>query len=141
MRKAVDAFLLHLDEERNASPHTRRAYAKDLAQFQEHLRDELGREARPGDVDHLLIRAFLARLHRQGLKKVSAARKLASLRTFFRFLCRQGALERNPAQPLLSPRLERRIPAPLQEAEVVSLLEAPGDGFAALRARAVLELL
>jgi len=97
MRDAVAAFLLHLDRERNASPHTQRAYAQDLHQFREHLREELGREGRPKDVDHLLIRSFLARLHRQGLKKVSAARKLASLRTFFRFLCRQGALERNPA--------------------------------------------
>jgi len=141
MRDAVAAFLLHLDRERNASPHTQRAYANDLHQFREHLREELGCEARPKDVDHLLIRSFLARLHRQGLKKVSAARKLASLRTFFRFLCRQGALERNPAQPLLSPRLERRIPTPLEEAEVVSLLDVPGDGLASLRARAILELL
>ena len=81
-----------------------------------HLREELGREPRPADVDHLLIRAFLARLHRRGLKKVSAARKLASLRTFFRYLCREGILERNPARALLSPRLERRIPAHLDEA-------------------------
>jgi integrase/recombinase XerC len=141
VRAAVDAFLLHLDQERNASPHTRRAYALDLAQFERHLRQELGREARPREVDHLLIRSFLARLHRQGLKKVSAARKLASLRTFFRFLSRQGVLERDPAQPLMSPRLERRIPSPLQEAEVVALLEVPGDATAALRARAILELL
>ena len=89
--------LRHLDRERNASPHTVRAYGEDLAQFARHVRAELGRDGHPRDVDHLLIRAFLARLHRQGLKSVSAARKLATLRTFFRYLCREGVLDRNPA--------------------------------------------
>ena len=107
MRQAVEAFLRHLTDERNASPHTCRAYAQDLAQFQGHAEVELGRAPRPKDVDHLLIRSFLARLHRQGLKKVSAARKLATLRTFFRYLRREGVLKQNPAEALLSPRLER----------------------------------
>jgi integrase/recombinase XerC len=141
VQHAVDAFLRHLADERNASPHTCRAYARDLAQFQEHLAAELGKDPHPRDVDHLLIRSFLARLHRQGLKKVSAARKLATLRTFFRYLTREGLLERSPAQALLSPRLERKIPLPLEEAEVVSLVEVPGDHRAAFRARAILELL
>lgn len=96
---------------------------------------------RPADVDRLLIRSFLARLHRAGLKKSSAARKLASLRTFFRYLCREGVLARNPARALLSPRVERRIPAHLEETEIDRFLDAPGDGDAALRARAILELL
>ena len=141
MREAVEAFLRHLTDERNASPHTYRAYAQDLAQFREHAEGELGRAPRPQDVDHLLIRSFLARLHRQGQKKVSAARKLATLRTFFRYLRREGVLKQNPAEALLSPRLERRIPLPLEEAEVVALVEVPGEGLAALRARAILELL
>jgi integrase/recombinase XerC len=141
MKEAVAAFLRHLDRERNVSPHTVRAYGEDLAQFRDHLCQELGREAHPRDVDHLLIRAFLARLHQAGLKKVTASRKLASLRTFFRFLCREGVLERNPARPLLSPRRERRIPARLEERDVATLLDVPGEGDAALRARAILELL
>jgi integrase/recombinase XerC len=141
MKEAVAAFLRHLDSERNVSPHTVRAYGEDLAQFRDHLRQELGREAHPRDVDHLLIRAFLARLHQAGLKKVTASRQLASLRTFFRFLCREGVLERNPARPLLSPRLERRIPARLEELDVATLLDVPEEGDAALRARAILELL
>ena len=118
-----------------------RAYVDDVAQFIAHLRQELGREPRPRDADHLLIRAFLARLHRDGLKKSSAARKLASLRTFFRYLCREGVLDANPARPLLSPRLERRIPAHLDEADVARLLAVEGDGGADMRARAILELL
>jgi integrase/recombinase XerC len=137
----IAAFLRHLDRERNASPHTVRAYGEDLAQFRRHVRAELGREGRPQDVDHLLIRAFLARLHRQGLKSVSAARKLATLRTFFRYLCREGVLDRNPARSLLSPRLEKRVPTHLDEQDVTLLVEMPGDGDAAVRGRAILELL
>ena len=137
----MTAFLRHLDRERNASPHTVRAYGEDLAQFARHVRAELGRDGKPGDVDHLLIRAFLARLHRQGVKPVSAARKLATLRTFFRYLCREGVLDRNPARSLLSPRLERRVPTYLDERDVALLVEMPGDGAAAVRGRAILELL
>jgi integrase/recombinase XerC len=141
VQKAIAAFLRHLDRERNASAHTVRAYGDDLAQFLAHLREELGREPRPPDVDHLLVRAFLARLHRAGLKKSSAARKLASLRSFFRYLCREGVLQTNPARPLLSPKVERRIPPHVDEGEIAALLDVPGDGAAAVRARAVLELL
>jgi integrase/recombinase XerC len=140
MRRATAAFLRHLERERNVSPHTRRAYAQDLAQFAAHAREELGREPAPADVDHLLIRGFLARLHQRGLRKSSAARRLASLRTFFRYLCREGVLKTNPARPLLSPRLERRIPVHLDEADVAALLEVPGDSPAAQRNRALLEL-
>jgi len=141
MDGAVAAFLRHLDRERNASPHTIRAYGEDLAQFCAYLEDELQRLPRPKDVDHLLIRGFLARLHREGKSKTSAARKLAVLRTFFRYLAREGVLKRNPARPLVSPRLERRLPPHLSEADVAGILAVPGDGDSALRARAILELL
>ena len=141
MRDATAAFLRHLERERNASPNTIRAYGEDLRQFTDYLEGALGREPRPEEADHVLIRGFLAELHRRGLKKVSSARKLAGLRTFFRFLCREGRLERNPARVLLSPRLEKRIPAPLEEAQVEALLDVPGDGVASVRARAILELL
>jgi integrase/recombinase XerC len=113
----------------------------DVAQFTAHARAELGREPRPAVVDHLLIRSFLARLHRDGLKKSSAARKLASLRTFFRYLCREGILEANPARALLSPRLERRMPAHLDESEVGAFLAVDGERDADVRARAIFELL
>ena len=140
MQQAISAFVHHLDRERNASVHTQRAYEKDLVQFLAHARAHLGREPAPQDVDHLVIRSFLARLHERGLKKSSAARTLAALRTFFRYLCREGVLERNPARALLSPRTERRVPSHLQEDEVVALLDVPGEGLAPSRARAILEL-
>jgi integrase/recombinase XerC len=71
---------------------------------------------------------------------VSAARKLAAVRTFFRFLCREGILDKNPARALLSPRTERRIPVHLEESEIAALLAVPGEGLAPARARAILEL-
>ena len=141
MQEAVRGFLRHLSLEKNASPHTVRAYGDDLHQFLAHARAELGREIAPADVDHLLIRSFLARLHARGLKKSSSARKLAGLRTFFRWLCREGVLAKNPARALLSPRTERRIPTHLEETEVATLLALPGDGIVAVRGRALLELL
>lgn len=141
MQAALRLFLEHLSAERNAAAHTVRAYAQDLQQFVAHLRGELGREPGPQDVDHLAIRSFLASLHRRGLKKVSAARRLSALRTFFRFLCREGILTRNPARLIVAPRVEKRVPAPLDEREVDALLAAPGAGIAPLRARALLELL
>jgi integrase/recombinase XerC len=141
VRAARDAFLRHLERERNASPHTQRAYGRDLDQFRDHLSAQLGREPRPEDVDPLLIRSFLAALHTRGLSRATTARKLASLRTFFRFLCREGVLERNPARPLLSPRQDRRVPVRLEEAEVGALLDMPGTTLPALRGRAILELL
>jgi integrase/recombinase XerC len=141
LKDAVEGFLRHLALERNASPHTVKAYGEDLRQFRAHAREELGREVRPAEIDHLLIRSFLARLHESGLRKSSSARKLAGLRTFFRWLCREGTVARNPARALLSPRTERRIPTHLEEAEVDAFLDLPGDGVAAVRGRAILELL
>jgi integrase/recombinase XerC len=141
MSAAIERFLRHLDRERNASPHTVRAYGEDVAQFASYLRDHVGREPRPQDADHLAVRGFLAALHGGGIRRVSAARKLAALRTFFRYLCREGILDRNPAAAILSPRLERRIPSHLEEDETAALLDVPGHDDASLRARAILELL
>src|SRR5688572_1989748 len=137
MRTAMERFLLHLDRERNASAHTIRAYGQDIAQFGDHLRGQVGRDPRPEDADHLAVRGFLAAPHAGGTRRVAAARKLASLRTFFRYLCREGILERNPAAAILSPRLERRIPGHLDEGEAAALLDLPGADDASLRARAL----
>jgi integrase/recombinase XerC len=141
LREAVAAFLRHLELERNASPHTIRAYGEDLGQFSRYLESELGRPARPRDVDHLLVRGFLAELHQRGLSKASSARKLAGLRSFFRYLCREGRLQANPARALATPRLEKRIPSVLDEAQAAAIVDMPGDATAAVRGRAILELL
>jgi integrase/recombinase XerC len=139
--KAIAAFLRHLEQERNVSPHTLRAYRNDLSQFHTYLVLQLSESVRPEEVDHVLVRGFLASLHDQGLRKVSSARKLASLRTFFRFLVREGRLKTSPARPLFSPKLEKKIPSHLGEDEIARFLDVPGEGAAVLRNRALLELL
>jgi integrase/recombinase XerC len=141
VRAAAAAFLRHLEHERNASPHTLRAYGSDLARLNDYLERELARAPRPEDVDHLLLRGFLAELNRAGLAKASAARTLAGLRSFFRYLCREGRLAANPARGLARPRLDKRIPAVLDEPQAAALLDLPGEGLAAVRGRAILELL
>lgn len=139
--RAVAAFLKHLETERNASPHTVRSYGSDLRVFSAYVEEQIGREAAPSKVDHLLIRSYLSRLHHKGLAKTSSGRKLASLRSFFRYLCREGILERNPARALLSPRVERRLPTYVEAADVGQFVEVTDDTAAGLRAHAVLELL
>ena len=141
MEREIAAFLRHLERERNVSPHTLRAYTSDVAQFRGHAEAELKHKPRLRDIDHLLVRSFLASLHARGVSKTSAARKLASVRTFLRFLCREGLLARNPARPLVSPRLDRRIPSHLAEGDVAQILDAPLEGETEIRTRAILELL
>jgi integrase/recombinase XerC len=118
-----------------------RAYGQDLAQLLDYAEAELGRTPQIADLDHLFLRSFLAALHRGGVKKVSAARKLAAIRTFFRYLCREGVIARNPARALLQPRLERRIPSHLEEAEIEALLDVAAEDDGARRAQAMLEML
>jgi integrase/recombinase XerC len=139
--RARKAFLLHLEREKGASPHTVRAYGKDLEQLDAHLRRQLGREAQPADVDVLAIRGFLAWLHERGCTRATASRKLASVRTFFRYLSREGLVRTNPARLLVSPRQQRKIPAHLPEVDAAALVEVPGDRDSDVLSRAILELL
>ena len=135
-------FLEHLRFNRNVSPHTARAYAGDLTQFLDFARQRLGRAAGPADLDHRLIRAFLAELYAQGRARSSSARTLAAVRSFCRYLRREGVLDDNPAALVSAPRPERRMPAHLDVADMDCLLAAP-DVATPLgrRDRAILELL
>jgi integrase/recombinase XerC len=141
VKRALEAFVQHLQREKDASPHTVRAYGRDLEQFVAHLHEQLKRAPRLGDVDVLAIRGFLAFLHEKGCGRATVARKLASLRTFFRYLNREGLAKTNPARLLVSPRQQRKIPSYLGETDAALLVEVPGQTDAALRARAILELL
>ena len=133
-------FLLRLEQERNFSPHTLRAYRTDLAEFAEFLTEEGAGGA--DSVTHLLLRKFLARLRSRGLSKTTVARKLAALRSFFRFLCKEGVVAANPIAAVRTPKREKRLPHVLSSEEVARLLEMPsGDDRAAQRDRAILETL
>jgi integrase/recombinase XerC len=140
MDAAVGSFLEYLGVERGSSPHTLRSYATDLTEFTRFLADEkIGGLA---EADTRAVRAYLARLHQRRLSKATIARKLAAVRSCFRFMARRGVLEVNPARQVRSPRLGRRLPSFLPKDEATQLLDAgPAAGAAGLRDRALVELL
>lgn len=141
--EAIGQFLEHLRFERNLSQHTLRNYAVDLAQFSDFLfQIEKRSDIRPDEIDNLTIREWMAKLHAEGKRKTSIARKLASLRTFFQFLIREGKLEKNPAKLVATPKIERKIPVHLSAEDAVRFIETP-DLNTALgpRDRAILEFL
>ncbi|MBX6377053.1 MAG: tyrosine recombinase XerC [Clostridia bacterium] len=142
-----DAFLDHLRLERGASPRTVDAYGADLQQFVAFCA-ERGFLPRDPDVaalrdrvDHRTIRSWLADLTRRGYSRASIARKLASVRSFFRFLHREGHLSTNPARAALAPRLRRRLPSVLDVEETERLVTAPDASPSGCRDRAILETL
>ena len=142
MQEALDQFHQHLKYERNMSPHTLRNYESDLAQFREFLFKIEKREPAPGEIDRLTIREWMAALDAAGTKKATRARKLASLRTFFQFLIREGRLETNPAKLVATPRIERKLPRHLSIDDAVRLLESPDiNTHLGRRDRAILEFL
>lgn len=136
-------FLQHLQYERNMSAHTLRNYASDLEQFREFLFTVSRNEDVPVEtIDHLTIREWMAELHAANRKKTSIARKLASLRTFFQFLMREGVIDRNPAKLVATPRIERKLPSHLSMEDAVRFIETPDlETDLGKRDRAILEFL
>ncbi len=135
----LDDFLRYLKAERQLSPHTLRNYALDVRQFLEFWEARYGPEPLAG-VSYPTLRAFLAEALR-GLRKVSVARKLSALRTFFQYLQRREVLDLNPARLAPSPKLDKGLPHFLTVDEVFHLLDQGGDqDFASLRDRAILEV-
>ena len=143
-------FLAYLQHERNFSDHTIRSYTADLAQFvrfiagaeaSESLDDEAAcdriRRARP-----INLRGFLAELRRADYSRATIARKIATLRSFYKFLAREGEVRRNPVKVIRTPRQDKRLPKFLDPAEVERLLAAPnGKDILSLRDAAMLEVL
>ena len=144
MKAALAAFLDHLRLNENASAHTVRAYESDLSQFVTFLGKHLARrrpDLTPGDLTQAHIRAFLGDLNTRGNSRASAARKLAAIRTFARYLRREGVIEDDPAALVGTPKREQRLPAHLGEGEMARLLEMPDDSSPlGRRDRAILEL-
>jgi integrase/recombinase XerC len=139
MNAPVTAFLRHLAVERNVSPHTLRSYRADLTDFEAHLATT---KLAPAAADVRAIRGWLAALHARGLDPVSVARKLAAVRSFYRFLVRRGEAPHNPARELRGPRPTRKLVnfLPIDEADALVGGRAL-TGSARERDIAVLELL
>lgn len=140
MRNTADRFLRYLLVERNASELTIKSYREDLTSLVDYLTESYGRPPSTDEITSLDLRGYVAALHEAGYAKTSIARRLASLRSFFRFAQREGLVDANPAKPLRNPRPDRKLPHFLTSDELGKLLEAPPANQAmGLRDRAILE--
>ncbi|HTC62262.1 MAG TPA: tyrosine recombinase XerC [Candidatus Saccharimonadales bacterium] len=123
MDSAVKQFLNYLRSVRNSSPNTIRSYESDLEQFLRFLTPPGASMPAPQDVTHLMIREFMAQLHDLNLEKSSIARKLAAIRSFFKYAVREGIVVRNPARMVSTPKLPKRIPAVLSAEDLNAFLD------------------
>jgi len=143
MEEALADFLRHLALEKNASAHTVKSYREDLTQALKFFRTrQTGRSAGVTQLSTRLLRAYQVWLHEQGYAKTTIARRIAAVRSWCRFLCRQGTLAANPAESLRGPRQDRKLPHFLTEQGMAALVAAPVDATPlGLRDRAILETL
>jgi integrase/recombinase XerC len=142
MQAAVTAFLQYLKIERNSSPLTIKSYREDFASLVEYFRDFAGGIPAPGDVTVATLRNYVAYMHECEYSRSTMARRLACLRSFFRYCCREKLADTNPAKALRTPRTGRRLPHFLSTEQVAQLLEAPAANQPmGLRDRAILETL
>ncbi|PKM80834.1 MAG: tyrosine recombinase XerD [Firmicutes bacterium HGW-Firmicutes-14] len=141
----LDNFIIYLKVEKNASPRTIEGYQRDIWHFIDFMAGELnvpGEKLDPGQVDRLAVRRHLAILQGRGLRRSTIARKMASLRAFFRYLTREEILEDNPLTRVSTPKLEKRLPHILTQDGAWALVQAPDTTTpAGLRDRAILEVL
>lgn len=141
----LDNFIIFLKVEKNASPRTIESYQTDIWQFIDFMAKAFeipGEGVTPQQVDHLLVREYLASMHKKGMSRTTIARKLAGVRSFFRYLCREEIVPTNPLSKVSTPKLEKRLPEFLYQDEAKSLVEAPDAELpAGLRDRAILEVL
>jgi integrase/recombinase XerC len=141
MRIAIDRFLQYLRVERNASDLTVKSYREDLTALADYLTEAHDEHCpKPSEVTMLELRGYVAALHEAGYAKTTIARRLASLRSFFRFGQREGWTKTNPAKALRNPRKPRNLPHFLSAEDIGRLLKAPSpDDAMGLRDRAILE--
>lgn len=135
--KAAADFLRHL-RERNASPHTIRAYSLDLELFAQYAGQREWKQ-----IDHIAVRGFLSQLYENGLNKTSVARALAAVRSLYRWLAREGVVEQNPAKLVATPKLPKKLPRVPTIEEMNSVIDGamPENASFPERDRLMLELL
>jgi integrase/recombinase XerC len=141
MKHWISKFKKFLETERNASPHTVRAYIRDLDAFNAYMRGRLNDEVNIEAVESDVVRLYLAARSR-GRQRATVSRELTSLRSFYRFLVREGAVPKNPILDIPMPRVRRSLPQVLSVDEVLELIKTPDlRSTLGLRNRALLELL
>jgi integrase/recombinase XerC len=122
MKQSVEKFLQYMSSVKNSSPHTILNYGKDLSQFLDYLSPPGARPPALTAITHTIIREFVGHMHDQGLEKSSIARKLAALRSYFKYCVREGLLTENPARLVPTPKLPKRIPSVLSAEEMNGFL-------------------
>ena len=137
VEKAVAKFLRSL-QERNASPHTIKAYTNDLAGFAAYVGPQGW-----GEIDHVLIRGYLSGLYERGLSKTSVARSLAAVRSLYKWLAQEGVVEQNPAALVATPKLPKKLPRVPTVEEVCTMLDSgmPEESAFPERDQLIMELL
>jgi len=136
----IDKFLNYITIEKNYSPHTITNYKTDLTEFDEFLKSRGGKDIK--DIDYFLLRKFLSVLSERNLSKRTLSRKISTLKSFFKFILREGSIKSNPASSLIYPRLDKPLPKFLTEKETESVLCLPkGQEVTDLRDKAILEFL
>jgi len=128
MDSAVKQFLIYLRAVRNSSPNTIRSYQNDLEQFLAFLTPPGTPMPSPTEITHVMIREFIAHLHDLKLEKSSIARKLAAIRSFFKYALREGFVLRSPARLIATPKLPKRIPAVLSAEDLNAFLDGIAEG-------------
>ena len=137
LKTHIEAFVRHLEKERQLSPHTVDAYRRDLRLLTNFCeRTSLGIES----LDSYTVRQFAAECHRRGSSPRSIARRLSAIRSFLAFMVRGGIIKSNPASGVQAPKPSRRLPATLDADQVASLLALAGEDDLTVRDRAMLEL-
>jgi integrase/recombinase XerC len=124
----AEGFLAMLANERGASTHTVRAYAREVRSFAAYLEELLGEDGTVGSVEHLHIRAYLAVLYERGLTKASAARALAAVRSWFKWMAKEGRVGQNPAVLVSTPKLPKHLPRVPSVEELNGVLNSLEDG-------------
>ena len=140
-RQEIEQFFRYLRLEKNASPYTVKSYREDIEHFWEFALQHNGSEVLFAAITPMLIRAYLARLKADDYARTTIARRIAALRSFYRFLCREGLVDTNPFKLVHTPKIEKKLPVFLDEREVAELLELPADDVLGRRDAAILELL
>lgn len=145
LASAIGAFVKHIGEERRFSRHTVTAYRSDLESFASFWERDFAQESAAktplSRVDTLAVRSYLASLHKGKLSARSLSRRLSTLRSFFRWACREGFVAKSPAKYLPTPRVPRSLPRAMTLADTEDLLAAAGEGPMPARDRALFELL
>lgn len=139
----VDSFLDYLRYERNYSNYTIEAYSKDLRQFEEYVKLNKESVFVPGDVDADLVRSWIVSLMDEKISPVSVNRKLSSLKSFFKFLMKQGSISVNPLRLITGPKTKKPLPYFVRDKEMELLLDGDGfdEDFEGVRDRLILEML